>query len=128
MRELQQRVVSAGIRRTPWLTLTVFVLTAVPSVAQVPFPALLPDLERTPAGLTGQWWRSLTSLTVQDGGVAGTLSNLLFLLVIGILAEQVLTRPRWLALYLLPGLAGEFAAYSWQPTGAGNSVAVSGLA
>jgi membrane associated rhomboid family serine protease len=60
--------------------------------------------------------------------VLGTLSNLLFLLVIGAIAEQVLTRPRWLALYLLPGLAGEFVAYSWQPTGAGNSVAVSGLA
>jgi membrane associated rhomboid family serine protease len=128
MTQLRKRLADAGIRRAPRLTLTVFVLTAVPSCAQAVLPSVLPDLERTPAGLTGQWWRSLTSLTVQDGGVLGTLSNLLFLLAIGAIAEQVLTRPRWLALYLLPGLAGEFVAYSWQPTGGGNSVAISGLA
>jgi membrane associated rhomboid family serine protease len=123
----RQRLADAGIRRPPWLTLTVFLLTAVPSCVQVAVPAVLRHLERTPAGLTGQWWRSVTSLAVQDGGVLGTLSNLAFLLVIGSIAEQVLTRPRWLALYLVPGLAGEFAAYRWQPTGAGNSVAVCGL-
>lgn len=128
MRAIQQRLAGAGIRRPPWLTVTVFVLTAVPSGAQAVFPAVLTDLERTPAGLTGQWWRSLTALAVQDGGALGTLSNLLFLLVIGTIAEQALTRPRWLALYLLPGLAAEFAGYGWQPVGAGNSVAISGLA
>ncbi len=64
---------------------------------------------------------------MQDGGVVGTLSNLTFLLVIGAMAEQVLTRPRWLVLYLVPGLVGEFVAYAWQPAGAGNSVAVCGL-
>jgi membrane associated rhomboid family serine protease len=123
----QQRLARVGIRRPPWLTLTVFLLTAVPSCVQAMVPAVLHDLERTPAGLTGQWWRSISSLVVQDGGVVGTLSNLAFLLVIGSIAEQVLTRPRWLVLYLGPGLAGEFAAYGWQPTGAGNSVAICGL-
>jgi membrane associated rhomboid family serine protease len=123
----RQRLAGAGIRRPPWLTLTVFLLTAVPSCVQVAAPALLHDLERTPAGLTGQWWRSVTSLAVQDGGVLGSLSNLAFLLVIGSIAEQVLTRPRWPVLYLMPALAGEFVAYGWQPVGAGNSVAVCGL-
>lgn len=127
MDAIRQRLAGAGIRRPPWLTLTVFLCTAVPSCLQAAVPAILRDLERTPAGLTGQWWRSVTSLTVQDGGVLGTLSNLAFLLIIGTIAEQVLTRPRWLALYLVPGLAGEFVAYGWQPTGAGNSVAVCGL-
>jgi membrane associated rhomboid family serine protease len=127
MDAIRQRLAGAGIRRPPWLTLTVFLCTAVPSCLQAAVPAILHDLERTPAGLTGQWWRSVTSLTVQDGGALGTLSNLAFLLIIGTIAEQVLTRPRWLALYLVPGLAGEFVAYSWQPTGAGNSVAVCGL-
>jgi membrane associated rhomboid family serine protease len=127
MDAIRQRLAGAGIRRPPWLTLTVFLCTAVPSCLQAAVPATLHDLERTPAGLTGQWWRSVTSLTVQDGGVLGTLSNLAFLLIIGTIAEQVLTRPRWLALYLVPGLAGEFVAYSWQLTGGGNSVAVCGL-
>jgi membrane associated rhomboid family serine protease len=103
------------------------VLTAVPSCLQFAVPAVLHHLERTPAGLTGQWCRSLTALVVQDGGVLGTLSNLTFLLIIGAIAEQVLTRPRWLMLYLIPGLAAEFVAYAWQPVGAGNSVAVCGL-
>jgi membrane associated rhomboid family serine protease len=123
----RQRLVDAGIRRPPWLTLTVLLLTAVPSCVQAAVPAVLRDLERTPAGLTGQWWRSLTALVVQDGGLPGTLSNLAFLLVIGAIAEQVLTRPRWIVLYLVPGLATELIAYSWQPTGAGNSGAVCGL-
>jgi len=123
----QQRLAGAGIRRLPWLTATAFLVTAVPSCLQAAIPSLLRHLERTPAGLGGQWWRSLTSLLVQDGGVLGTISNLAFLLVVGVIAEQVLTRPRWLVLYLVPGLAGEFVGYAWQPAGAGNSVAVCGL-
>jgi hypothetical protein len=54
-------------------------------------------------------WRWLTSLLVQDGGVLGTASNLIFLGLLGAVAGQV---------------AGVF----WQPVGAGNSVAVCGLA
>jgi len=60
--------------------------------------------------------------------VAGTVSNLAFLALIGVIAEQVLSRPQWLALYLAGGAAGELAGYAWQPVGAGNSVAVCGLA
>jgi hypothetical protein len=54
-------------------------------------------------------WRWLTSLLVQDGGVLGTASNLIFLGLLGAVAGQV---------------AGVF----WQPVGAGNSMAVCGLA
>ena len=38
------------------------------------------------------------------------------------------SRPRWLLHYFGIGLAVEVLAYSWQPTGAGNSIAVCGLA
>ncbi len=117
-----------SISRTPWLTAVVVVVTATPSSLQFGVPGLLATLERTPAGLGGEWWRSATALLVQDGGVAGTVSNLVFLAVIGMIAEQVMSRPRWLVLYLVPGLVGEFAAYAWQPVGAGNSVAICGLA
>jgi hypothetical protein len=48
--------------------------------------------------------------------------------LIGAAAEQVLSRPRWLVHYFGIGLAVEVLAYSWQPTGAGNSIAVCGLA
>ena len=117
-----------GIRRAPWLTAVVIVVTVIPSCLQFAVPGMLTTLERTPAGLGAQWWRSVTALLVQDGGVPGTISNLVFLALIGVIAEQVMSRPRWLVLYLGAGLAGEFAAYAWQPVGAGNSVAICGLA
>jgi membrane associated rhomboid family serine protease len=110
------------------LTASVFAVTAAVSAAQFADHAILTGLERTPAGLSGEWWRSFTALFVQDGGLPGTLSNLAFLLVIGTIAEQVLSRPRWLLLYFIPGLAAELAGYAWQPVGAGNSGAVCGLA
>ena len=117
-----------GLRRFPVLTAVVFAVTAVPSVIGLVDADVLAALQRAPEGLHGDWWRTFTALLVQDGGVPGTLSNLFFLLVIGALAEQVAGRGRWLVAYLGAGLAGELAGYAWQPRGAGNSVAVCGLA
>lgn len=42
-------------------------------------PGMLAAWQRTPQGLRGDWWRTVTALLVQDGGVVGTLSNLAFL-------------------------------------------------
>jgi membrane associated rhomboid family serine protease len=115
--------------RFPWLTLLVFAVTATVGVLQLTrCPWLLPRLERTPAGLHGDWWRSITSLVVQDGGVMGTATNLAALLILGIAAERTVSRGHWLVAYVGAGLVGEFAGYAWQPTGGGNSVAVCGLA
>lgn len=113
--------------RFPVLTLIVFAVTATTSILQFWVPGVLTALQRTPQGLHGDWWRSATSMVVQDGGVPGTVSNLLFLLLVGVLAEQVLTRPRWLIGYFGAGLVGEAAGYAWQPFGGGNSVAICGL-
>jgi membrane associated rhomboid family serine protease len=117
-----------GLRRRPLLTLTVFVMTAAANIAQFAAPTVLTHLQRTPAGAHGDWWRSATSLLVQDGGVGGTVSNLLFLLIVGIAAEQVAARWAWLVAYLGAAAVGEAVAYAWQPTGGGNSVAICGLA
>jgi membrane associated rhomboid family serine protease len=117
-----------GLRKFPVVTAAVFAVTAAVNIAQLLAPHLLHTLERTPAGLHGQWWRTGTALLVQDGGVPGTLSNLAFLLVVGVAAEQVLTRRQWLVSYLATGLLSELVGYAWQPTGGGNSIAVCGLA
>jgi membrane associated rhomboid family serine protease len=117
-----------GLRRPPVATAVVFVVTAAVSVLGLVRPEVLAALQRTPQGLHGDWWRSFTALFVQDGGVAGTVSNLAFLLVLGVLAEQVLGPGRWLVCYFGAGLVGELAGYAWQPRGAGNSVAICGLA
>jgi membrane associated rhomboid family serine protease len=117
-----------GSWRLPVVTAVVFLVTATTSALGLVRPEVAAAWQRTPAGLEGDWWRSFTALFVQDGGVAGTVSNLGFLLVLGVLAEQVLGRRQWLACYFGAGLVGELAGYAWQPRGAGNSVAICGLA
>jgi hypothetical protein len=109
-------------------TVVVFTVTAVTSVLGLAVPGVLAALERTPQGLHGDWWRSFTALFAQDGGALGTVSNLAFLALLGVLAERLVGPRWWLAAYFGAGLAGELAGYAWQPTGAGNSVAVCGLA
>jgi membrane associated rhomboid family serine protease len=116
------------VRRVPWLTLSVTLVTAVVNACQAWVPGLLQRLERTPAVLHGEPWRVLTSLLVQDGGVLGAASNLCGLAVLGLAAERAVPRPHWLVGYLGAGLAGELAGLGWQPVGGGNSVAVCGLA
>ncbi|GAA4486999.1 hypothetical protein GCM10023191_014220 [Actinoallomurus oryzae] len=117
-----------GLRRFPLVTAVVFGVTALSNVAQFLVPGMLAHLERAPAGLHGDWWRTGTSLFVQDGGVAGTVSNLLFLVLVGAVAEQAVSRSRWLVCYFAAGLVGEIAGYAWQPHGGGNSIAICGLA
>lgn len=117
-----------GLRRVPVLTLTLFALTAAGAIAQALSPSVLETLERAPEGLHGDWWRTFTALFVQDGGLAGAIFNLAFLLAVGTCAEEVLRPSHWLACYFGAALVGELAGYAWQPHGAGNSVAVCGLA
>lgn len=116
------------MRRFPWLTVSVAVGTAAVSCVQLLVPGVLERLERTPAVREGEPWRVLTSLLVQDGGLTGTVTNLIGLAVLGVLAERVAPRSRWATAYLAAGLAGELTGVLWQPVGGGNSVAVCGLA
>jgi membrane associated rhomboid family serine protease len=128
MRQALARRTGTGTGRLPVVTAVVFAVTTVTSVLGLAVPGVLAALERTPRGLHGEWWRIVTALFVQDGGVLGTVSNLAFLALLGVLAERLVGPRWWLVAYFGAGLAGELAGYAWQPTGAGNSVAVCGLA
>lgn len=116
-----------GLARVPYATAAVVAMLVAMAVLQALDHALLRELERTSAGLQGDWWRTVTALFVQDGGFFGTASNVAFLAVVGALAEQVLSRPRWLIHYFGVGVFTEFVAYALQPVGGGNSIAVCGL-
>ncbi|MFI6919582.1 rhomboid family intramembrane serine protease [Nonomuraea spiralis] len=84
---------------------------------------------RDPAAISGgEWWRLGTALVVQDGGVFGVLFNLAFLAVIGYAAERAFGPGRWLLLYASGAIAGEAAGYLLNDPGAGNSIALCGLA
>jgi membrane associated rhomboid family serine protease len=114
--------------RRPVLTAAVAAGTVTVSVAGLVSPGLQDDLARVPGEwAAGEWWRLATSLLVHDGWVA-LVGNLVLLVVIGAAAEARLPRPAWAGLYVAGGLVGELVGLRWQPHGAGNSVAVFGLA
>src|ERR1043166_5289024 len=75
--------------RLPKITIVLFLIVAVPTVLQFFFPALLTALERDRSRiLAGEFWRLATSLLVQDGGIQGSVFNLVSLLLLGSVAER----------------------------------------
>jgi membrane associated rhomboid family serine protease len=128
----------AGRRVRPWprsqLILTgagLWLLVAVPSVLQNPFPALLTSLRRDPELIRhhGQYWRILTSVAVQDGGVPGTVWNLAILAVVVVVAVQVWGPLRTAIVFLVAQLLfNTLAVFLSSDLGAGNSGATFGLA
>lgn len=116
-------------RLAPVLTLSVAALVAACLVAQLFHPALLLQLRRDAGAIrSGESYRILTSLLVQDGGLIGGIFNLSMMAVVGRVAEKALGRLRWFLLYVGGGVLAELVAMSWQPIGAGNSVAIMSLA
>lgn len=71
---------------------------------------------------SGEWWRLITPLFVQDGGLVGGVSNLVGLLVVGAIAEHLWGRWRMLAIFFGGAVVGELVGFAWQPVGAGNSI------
>lgn len=116
--------------RPPLALLIAFAMTAGLSILQFPFPAILDALRRDRGRLLdGQVWRLVTPLFVQDGGAAGTVFNLLVLVIPGVLGTMLLDWRRWLLLYFGTGIASEIVAYTWLRQGfAGNSIANFGVA
>ena len=114
-------------RRTPWLTLGIFVLTLAVTAAMWRWPGIGPALERDPRMLAGEWWRFFSTWLVLIDGWSQVLLNSIGLLVYGTLVERSLGRGWWLVAYVVAGLVGEVAGLFWQPVGGGNSVAICGL-
>ncbi len=116
-------------QQLPWATLLLTVAIGIPTSLQFAVPSLL-TLFRRDAGAfwAGDWWRVLTPLFVQDGGVSGSIFNLVSLVLVGSVAERLWGSARWLTIFFLGGILSEFIALAWQPVGAGNSLANFSLA
>jgi membrane associated rhomboid family serine protease len=115
--------------RYPVLTPIAVGVATLAAVVQYAVPGAVPLLERDPAGLrAGQWWRLASPLLVQTLGWYQVLANLVTLAVVGLVAERVLGRWRWLALFAGGAVGGQAAAYAWHEPGGGDSVAICGLA
>ncbi|MDN5858268.1 MAG: hypothetical protein L0H84_06560, partial [Pseudonocardia sp.] len=70
-------------RPVPAAAVTLWLLVAVPSILGLVFPRVYTALYRDPALILeqGQWWRVVTSVGVQDGGLRGAVFNLVALAV-----------------------------------------------
>lgn len=112
------------IKKIPWSTLIIAVALITSLVLQIIFSRLLTMCMRnTGLVLKGKWWRILTALFFQDGGLTVGIANIVGLLFIGTVAEQFWTRRKWLIMFFVGGVLSELVALMWQPTGAGNSIA-----
>lgn len=114
----------------PWATTVALLIIGLPTLAQFTVaPSLLQILERnwTLIG-RGQVWRLLTSLVVQDGGIAGAIFNLVALAMIGFAAEKAWGAKRWIVIAVTGALGAQLWGKIVQPIGGGNSVMVFSLA
>jgi len=115
-------------RRWPVATVSVLAVTVVLTVLQFPFPQVRLDLWRAPGALAaGQWWRLVTALLVQYDPVWQIVVVLACLVGVGVLAERIFGHGRWLVLYLVCGVVGQWFGFRWEPPDAGASVAGAGL-
>jgi membrane associated rhomboid family serine protease len=120
---------SGRAQRFPVLTVTALAFATVAAIAQFATPGIVPLLQRDPVGLAhGQWWRVVSPLAVQTLGWYQVLANLVTLAIIGLVAEWLLGRLRWVALFAAGTLGGQVAAYAWHEPGGGDSIAICGLA
>jgi membrane associated rhomboid family serine protease len=111
------------------LTVASLVVAGVMAVLQYAVPATIPALQRDPTALRhGEWWRLVSPLLVQTLGWYQVLANLVTLAAIGLVAERVLGRWRWVLMFLAGTVGGQVAAYAWHEGGGGDSIAICGLA
>jgi membrane associated rhomboid family serine protease len=115
-------------RKFPIVALILTVLIGVPSLLQFAFPQITDALSRQPdLELQGQWWRVVTAIAAQDGGIQGAIFNLIVLAVVTTLGERAWGRWRMLVLFLAPSIALNLLAVVWNAPGGGSSFASDGL-
>lgn len=121
---------SALPRRFPIVAVVTTVVIGVPSLLQFAVPQLTEALARRPE-LTlhdAQWWRVLTALLAQDGGLAGAIFNLIVVALVTLVGEWVWGRWRTVVLFLLPSIVlNPLAIVFWDASGGGSSFASDGL-
>lgn len=110
----------------PTLPTTALVLiVAVPSILQLVWPGLLNVLERDWHQVSrGQVWRIVSSILVQDGGIAGILFTLVAVVCVSFAAQTYWSPGRiWLTFWLGGVASNLIVGPSLAPVGAGSSMA-----
>jgi hypothetical protein len=119
-----------AVRPFPWPAVVLSVLIGVPSLVQNWVPQLTDALTRDPNATLrqGQWWRILTALGAQDGGLVAAAFNLVVVALALTLGGWIWGRLLATALYLLPSIIlNVVAVFVWHAAGGGSSFANDGL-
>ncbi|MGI8902312.1 MAG: rhomboid family intramembrane serine protease [Solirubrobacteraceae bacterium] len=106
-----------------------FALVAIPTAAQAIWPSVFGALRRDPHLITThhEYWRLLTSMLVQDGGVAGAIFNLVTLAIVATLAAWFWGGPRTIGFFVVLGFVFDLMGVAYDQAGAGSSGATYGL-
>jgi hypothetical protein len=111
--------------------LALLAVVAVPSLIELGWHGIYTALYRAPDQIKHhhQYWRLLTGSIVQDGGLEGTIFNLVVLFVIGTLAVYAWGAGRAIALFVVGVIGFNLTAtYAFASPGGGNSAATIFLA
>jgi membrane associated rhomboid family serine protease len=115
-------------RRFPIVALVSTIAIGIPSLLQFAFPSIGDALSRHPSlELQGQWWRVLTAIMAQDGGLVGAIFNLVVVAVVVTLGERAWGRWRTVLLFLGPSMLLNLLAVAWNARGGGSSFASDAL-
>ncbi|HEY4226023.1 MAG TPA: hypothetical protein VGM70_09435 [Pseudolysinimonas sp.] len=121
---------AARPRTVPWLTIVLVVVIGIPSIGQyLGWPAAGDALRREPQ-LTlhdGQWWRVVTAILAQDGGLLAAIFSLV-VVVIAVTFSSWIQGP-WLtlAIFLFCSIVLNLLALGWNAVGGGTSFASDGV-
>jgi membrane associated rhomboid family serine protease len=115
-------------RRAPVLAVIAVLVIGIPSLLQFAVPAVGRALERDPGRTLGhgEWWRPVTALLAQDGGLVAAVFNLVVVAYVVVVAEQAWGRGRTLLAFLGTSVAVNLVALAWGAHGGGSSFAVDG--
>jgi len=113
----------------PWLTIALAVVIGIPSIAQYAgLPAIGDALRREPT-LTlhhGEWWRVLTSLLAQDGGLVAAIFGLVVVAVAITFSAWIQGTWLTLGIFLFCSIVLNLLAIGWGAVGGGTSFASDG--
>ncbi|MDN5765122.1 MAG: hypothetical protein L0H96_03365 [Humibacillus sp.] len=118
---MEGRLLWRDVPLSGWI---VWLCVAVPSLAQIPFPRVYGVLHRDADAVTAghQRWRLLTSVVVQDGGVIGTVSNLVLLALALVICLRLWGSVATISTFVVAGLGLNILAVRFGATdGGGNS-------
>ena len=117
-------------RRAPVLAIVLVVVIGIPSIAQYAgVPAIGDALRRDPE-LTlqlGQWWRVLTAILAQDGGLVAAIFGLVVVAIAITFSSWIQGAWLTLAIFLVCSIVLNLLALGWGAVGGGTSFGSDGV-